>query len=160
MTWCQDHVKGQKIFSLSGQPHYSKWLFMCFSSSVIPSFHYLGYLGSMSFSVTYFLSTWDFILCIRGLQCLKNHIDLEMPHILEKEPLLWREQMGPEWAVFPSLWKIQDNLLPWQWYYSHQALWQNSLSVRREVLMGPLWEFLTLTPRGLENGHPEMLLWR
>ena len=34
-----------------------------------------------------------------------------------------------------------------------------NLGVER-CLLGVMWEALTVKPRGMENGHPELLFWR
>ena len=43
---------------------------------------------------------------------------------------LCREQVGPEWAELPSLWKVQDSWFPQQWHDAHWDLWHNRISVR------------------------------
>ena len=107
------------------------------SSSLFPCFHYPGYLGSGSFSITYFLSKWYFIPCVSGMSVWKTTLTLKCHTCSGKNASLCGDQMGPEWAELTSLWKVQVNWLPQQWHYDHQALWHNSLSVRGEGRDGP-----------------------
>ena len=62
----------------------------------LPCLHYPGNLGSVSFSITYFLSKKDIMLCILGRKCFKNHIDPEAQQMFRKRAIiLWRAG-GPQ----------------------------------------------------------------
>lgn len=71
------------------------------------------------------------------MQCLKIHVDPEMPQIFGESPSLCREQVGPEWVELASLKMVQANWFARSWRDAHQAMGHNRLSVRGEGWDGP-----------------------
>ena len=56
-----------------------------------------------------------------GYSVLTSTLTLKCHTCSGTEPLLCREQEGPEWAELHSHWKVQANWLPWQWHDTHWA---------------------------------------
>ena len=126
----------------------------------LPLFSVSKLCGKWVSSLTYFISKWDFILWIPGMQNFKKHTHPEVPHMLRKEPSLCREQMRPEWGNCINSEKSRpigcnsSRKTPIDPCDTTASLWEE-----RGVL-GPMWDALTLTPRGLDDLHSELLFWK
>ena len=88
-------VKDRRHFPCIKNPLPSKGLLMLCSSSLFSCFQYPSYVGNGYFSLTYFLSTWVFILWIPGMQHLKKVWTLNCHTYSGKEPSLYRGKVWP-----------------------------------------------------------------